>query len=866
MTLSEFINLAGSMFPKNIEVRYIHPSLFLLITDNSFESLDDDLRMSNFLSCLSIRAEEVEQVLGNSLLEIRLLTSEERNEHYSYIDESDSGKHWLGAFDPIGGKTSVRLSREPSSCVGLPRALHFYGYKGGQGRSTVMLAFSKMLADSNYRVLIVDADIEAPSLDSMLSVSAGDSRSTLMGICGRASTITPLTRAYIGKSNLGQVDLLPCRPNSSSYDMDFAAFLLNASLDPMMLENGIRRLREFASQVPPDGSRPYDIVLFDHRTGLAPSILPIMQAWPGAAVVFIRPDGMARHVVDSKLIDLLLGHDPEAPGAFVSFSLKSKQMQHEARATHARFIETLLEKISDVITDSTDVVQEDIDPAELERYWVYWKHDDSLADGNHPLPSDLSKENRDALSQLRSILGVDGEKLVELSQELKLTSSGSTDEGQFILTPDIAKIFSIDSPYTYIFGRKGTGKTRLLSELRRQSLGEALLVAADSTEGGLQSSGPLFNLVLEYCGRDFELFWWFLLDVAMRSSSTNGPDFEKKLREEVSRGNGTPLLSTLISNVETNTLLVDKVRVFLIDGIETSVPAVSLRTFVESLFRFLAAIQFNRILSQAITIRLFLRLDLARGSIQNIEQQVEGHLLQLHWKKTAILNFALARIVSLPWFNSSFPLVCKEIQSNNHAISLGNLDDEISESLLLKIFPPGLERNKLKTTTFFSTYFSDAGGDSERNATFYPRLFDGFLKMLARKCAQEPNLYFPEGRLPSRIVLEAYDEASRDFISDVQVELYSFLDIDKDDSKNKDSVNSLINAFSGLRTPFVTEEIIPDLAKRSSISEEKVRQALRSMQDVGIFEERPGYPGELRTGRLYKAGLAMKYGRKREAN
>jgi hypothetical protein len=136
--------------------------------------------------------------------------------------------------------------------------------------------------------------------------------------------------------------------------------------------------------------------------------------------------------------------------------------------------------------------------------------------------------------------------------------------------------------------------------------------------------------------------------------------------------------------------------------------------------------------------------------------------------------------------------------------------------------------------------------------------------MLAKKCSEEASLEFPDGRLPSRIVLEAYDEASRDFISDVQVELYSFLTIDEDDSRNKDAVNSLIKAFSGLRTPFVTEEIIPDLAKRSSISEEKIRQALRGMQDVGIFEDRPAYPGELRTGRLYKAGLAMKYGRKRD--
>jgi hypothetical protein len=864
MTLSEFIKLISEKIQNEAEIRYIHPSLFIIVIDDSFEKMDENERRQKFIRALEIKSEYLERIECNSLVEIRLVTKEERQTDYSYIDEADSGKHWLGAFNPVGNSSTLTVSENPVG-LGIPKALHFYGYKGGQARSTVLLAFSKMLADANYRVLIVDADVEAPSLDTMLETSATDVRSTLMGVCESNDVITPITRAYVGRSNTGQVDVIACRPISSSFDMDFAAFLLSSSLDPKMLENGVRRLREFSAQEPVDGSRKYDLVLFDHRTGLAPSVLPIMQAWPGAAVIFIRPDGMARHIIDSKLIDLLLGHDPDAPGAFVSFSLKSKQLQQEVRNNHAKFIDKLLEKISDVITTSNGSDEgEDIDPAELERYWVYWKHDDGLADGKQPSPSDLSLENRAALSQLRSVLGLSGAPSVLPNHSLKLTSSGSSDEGQFILTPDIAKIFSIDSPYTYIFGRKGTGKTRLLSELCRQKLGEPLLVASDSNEGGLQSSGPLFQQVLEYCDRNFELFWWFLLNVALKCGSMGGVNFSDALKAELAISGRDLVLAEIITNVEIQALSTSKLRVFLVDGIETAVPSANLRAFVESVFRFLSAVQFNRVLSSAVTIRLFLRLDLARGSTQNIEQQIEGHLLQLHWKKTAILNFALARIISLQWFKDNFSEVCKEINSKIDLISLGNLDDDSSETLLLKIFPLGLERNKVKTTTFFSTYFSDAGGDSERNATFYPRLFDGFLKMLAKKCSEEASLEFPDGRLPSRIVLEAYDEASRDFISDVQVELYSFLTIDEDDSRNKDAVNSLIKAFSGLRTPFVTEEIIPDLAKRSSISEEKIRQALRGMQDVGIFEDRPAYPGELRTGRLYKAGLAMKYGRKRD--
>ena len=180
--------------------------------------------------------------------------------------------------------------------------------------------------------------------------------------------------------------------------------------------------------------------------------------------------------------------------------------------------------------------------------------------------------------------------------------------------------------------------------------------------------------------------------------------------------------------------------------------------------------------------------------------------------------------------------------------------------MLLEIFPRGLERNRLKTTTFFATYFSDAGGGAGGEAAFYPRLFDSFLRKLAENCAEVADKNIQDGRIVSAAVLLAYDQASKAFIDDVRTELYSFLNIDSNSpAANKDAVDRLIDAFKGLQTPFSVDQMVKSLSERSKLKEEDVRQALASMQKIGMFEVRPGYSGELRARQLYKAGLELKY-------
>lgn len=861
MTISEFIESIARLDHIKVEVKYAHPTLFILCIADSFEGLSADARLIEFCRAADMSADDVASVAASPMIELVLVTEKERLQQFDFLGSDDAGTSWLSAFAPrskAASQPAVVLTeqvRDASPSQRSAKAVHFYGYKGGQGRSTVLMALAKVLADSGYRVLTVDADIEAPSLDAMFGVAASDISATLMGLATPGTPLTPLSRTYVGASVTGYVDLVSARPVAARFDLDFAAFLLNASLDASVLQLAIASLRRQTETYIENEPRRYDIVLFDHRTGLAPSVLPIMDAWPGPAVIFVRPDGMARHILDSRLIDTLLAHDPESPGAFVSFSLDPKKTAQDTRSQSARFIDGLLGKVADAMQ-----IGDAIDPQELDPYWIFWKHDQSFVDGQQPNPRDMSSGSLAALGQLRSVLGLSG-NLVSAPKPLNtLTNSGSTDAGKFILTPGLAKLFSPESPYTYVFGRKGTGKTRLLTELVNGDLAEPLLVANDSTGGGLPSAGHIFNAALAACNRDFEKFWWMLLGAALSTPNTKGNGvLEDSLSQKISQLT-TPTEAPDPSERQAASSQSAK-RVFAIDGVETAVPAKDLRPFVEALFRFLAAVQYDKIYSKQVTIRLLLRTDLATGAAENVEQQIEGAVLYLHWNKTTILNFALARIASLPWFQQNFGDVCKKIETKADSISRGALPDDDSESLLLEIFPAGLERNRLKTTTFFSTYFSDAGGDAGTDSAFYPRLFDGFLRTVASNASDGVELV--EGRLSSKSVLLAYDQASKAFISEVRTELYSFLNLESDIDANKSTVDRLLAAFDGLQTPFSIEEIIQTLAGRANISTDLARSALNSMQKIGMFEVRGGYPGELRARQLYKAGLGMKYVRKK---
>lgn len=859
-TLSSILQSARSAFPGGVEVRYVHPTLYLVCLDISFGPLDESERLQLFAQKTGLPEEINTLPTLASNLSVILATPDERQKEYDFLDAPSPGQHWLPLLDP-----TVLASHQTSEEF-RPRTIHFYGFKGGQARTTVLSMLGKALADDGYRVLAVDADIEAPSLDLLLNVAANSPSQSLLGLLNPSLEIEPLS-AYTSAEKGGVVDLLACRPSAQEYDMDFAAFALRTALDVAALEAGINRLFDHLKKQ----KAPYDVVLFDHRSGLSPSVLPIMSACPGPAVVCLRIDEQSANA--GPIFDILFHQAHELPGAYITFSLDPDETRESMLGTKSPKIHKLLDRLGKAIERGSTqyaAVGEDMPPEDFLRYWISWFHDRAFLANPFPALADVSESNKQSLRQLREVLALSEPKSARLRTRPRrrlasvpeLSPSGAGDEGIFIETRDIARLFQSNTAITYIFGRKGTGKTRLLRELQSRHLGEALVVAADASGGGLPTGDALFQDLANSFSTDPEKLWWCILGAALQSASTNGPEFRASLKSWERKIKSRRGLR--ISDIASIASSSGKRRVFLIDGIETAFRAAQLIEFVEALFKVILTIQSDSQFADRVVVRLFLRTDLARRAIQNVEQQTAGRRLDLSWNSQSIFNFVLSRIAQLSWFQKSFPSTCAAIGDENERVRAGLLPATEYEPLLLEVFPRHIRRNNLQTLTFLKTYFSDAAGDDEVRAAFYPRLFDAFLHYIAHP-QELPQGTVPidpleEGRVHQTLVLAAHEEASRRFLDEVKQELSVLLYLAKRPADNEQRVSQLLAAFDGLTTPFQLEECLKKLqARLTKIEAANLREALHRMKEVGMFEDRPGYSGWWRAGRLFKSALRMKY-------
>jgi hypothetical protein len=831
-----------------------------LCVDPQFAPLNDDQRLSLFFKKTKLHSDFNSQPALASNLSIILCTPDEREIDYDFVDSSSAGQHWLPLLDPA--ILDEHLPGEDAK----PPTIHFYGFKGGQARSTVLAMLSKSLADDGYRVLVVDADIEAPSLDTLLNTAANSPSQTLLGILNEEEKIEPLP-AYASTQGKGKVDLIACRPSSRDFDMDFAAFALRTALDVNLLERGTARL---LTQIKNKGNHLYDVLLFDHRSGLATSVLPIMKACPGPAVACLRIDDQSSNA--TPIFDILFSQSKEIPGAYVSFSLDPEETRENMLGTKGAKISDLLDRLGEAIErGSTEykTAGKDLPPEDFLRYWVSWFHDRAFLTDNFPDLSEISERNRDSIRQLREVLALSipsparrPRKRRRSTSPTKLSPSGSGDEGIFIETQEIARLLQPNTTITYIFGRKGTGKTRLLRELQNRKLGEALVIAADATGGGLPTGDTLFQDLAATFADDPDKIWWCLIAAALQSPNTTESEFRDKIKAWEKKAQNKRLFRT--SEIAEIANALPQRRVFLIDGIETAFKSSTLIESVESLFRVLLTIQSDVAFSKNVVIRLFLRTDLAKRAIQNVEQQTAGRRLDLSWNVQSIFNFVLSRIAQLEWFQANFPESCKTIQKENKKIKAGLLPASEYEPLLLDIFPRHLRRNNLQTLTFLKTYFSDAAGDEETRAAFYPRLFDAFLHYIAHPeelpHGASPLKSLEDGLVNQLLVLNSHEASSRRFLDEVKQELTVLLDLAKKPSDNEIRVSQLLAAFDGLPTPFQLEiclKKIKDIIPKVDIAD--LREALHRMKEVGMFEDRPGYSGWWRAGRLFKSALRMKY-------
>ncbi|MBF0394374.1 MAG: AAA family ATPase [Alphaproteobacteria bacterium] len=217
----------------------------------------------------------------------RLAFSSDRNDVVRLIDRRLAGEEWL-----LRPKQLIDQG---------PKRLIFYSLKGGVGRSTALCVTAADLADSGLKVLVVDLDLEAPGLGSLLltkdrmpefgvvdwfaSAAVGGDPSALEPRMVATSDLTS-TRAV--------VDVIPAagrrsNPSPGSYLAKLARAYTPGSAGTTFAEKGFaEKLGAMIDGVA--GLRSYDVVLIDARAGLHETSGAILLGL-GARVLLFGVDG-----------------------------------------------------------------------------------------------------------------------------------------------------------------------------------------------------------------------------------------------------------------------------------------------------------------------------------------------------------------------------------------------------------------------------------------------------------------------------------------------------------------------------------------------------------------------------------------------
>ena len=831
------------------------PYVHIVVSSDIFRGADEPDREQLFADRANVSVAEMRKTLQNALLILRLITPEEVATEYP-ANRDRVGTHWLAAFvDESVGEASPRFA-QPS----VVRAVHFYGYKGGQARSTLLALLATAMARDGWKVLCVDSDIEAPSLDVLFGRTTRSIEGTLLGITQNGTRPAP-DRVVTPAESGGYVDLLSCRPRGSEYDVDSAALALRAALEPMVIERAARKLGTFAA------SSGYDCVLVDHRSGLSPSTLPWLAALPGPTAVFVRLDEQWRPA--QRFIRTLFRYYPPNPGLFISWK-PDEESSDLFRQRNSAQVDTLLDILADAVSQSGEEAGElesELSSIELDDHWVVWPYDSVFRGSRLPEPSQLSQSCTEVLNEIRSLLDM-AEKKVE--QRILLSPSGAEDEGDLIQTEAMRQLLAPGNPISYVLGRKGTGKTRLVTELTRRGIGEPLVVDSSDRSGlGLKSPSPELLAAGERFRDNPDRLWWHLLAAAMQTQKTETGALIQSLEQEVTEHSGEDP-KQIVTRIKPGVR-----RTFLLDGLETAFSGRTIFAYVESVFRFLRICESDSRLSANVQCKLFLRSDLAERGYQNVEQQLFGKGIYLTWDTQAILNFVLSRLGRYRWYEAAFPDLTSRINERRPEILNGFVPVEECENLLLMAFPATLRRNNLATKTFLKTYFADSASDrpelsASNRLRYYPRIFDKFLTVIADPTSSgERSFIAPqieEGKISQRLIFLAHEAAANEYLNQLQSELRFLITFSEDLQQNQEKIATLLAAFSGLPTPFSVDECVSQIDRKVGLGEQAIRSAMERMKSVGIFEDRPDYPGQWRVGRLFKSSLKMKYvrGPKRE--
>jgi MinD-like ATPase involved in chromosome partitioning or flagellar assembly len=189
---------------------------------------------------------------------------------------------------PPGGTAAALEDHPQSGTPGKPRVYVFYSFKGGVGRTTLLIHTAMELARSGKRVGIIDLDLEAPGFGDLLRWK--DAAPPPVGVlewlwCAANSLPSPpvtdlFAEVALPTDHPGRVYAVP----AGSFD---AAFLTRLST---LREQDVARgpWSRFVQTL--NEQLPLDAILVDSRTGFSAWAAFCLLVIPDQVVVVTRPD------------------------------------------------------------------------------------------------------------------------------------------------------------------------------------------------------------------------------------------------------------------------------------------------------------------------------------------------------------------------------------------------------------------------------------------------------------------------------------------------------------------------------------------------------------------------------------------------
>lgn len=876
---------------------YRFPNSYIVTTSIDFKNDEEEENEVKLCSLLGLDLSTLRKLSNQAMVLFECLSKEE----FDNYDEVERGTHWTELL--IEDELGIESNPQKDDNI---KVIHFYGFKGGQGRSSVLAQLAHSLINDGWKVLAIDSDLEAPSLDIIFDRKPKIENS-LLGIYLKEKVEPIFCQEVYGK---GSLYLIGAKPDDTSWDIEYASLTLQASVNTSIigyLATSVKKIYE-------EGK--FDIILIDHRSGISLSPIVWQKQLNGPFVIFSRMDKQWRHS-ESFLKKLIQSSNVEPYANFISLIPYSNDPDYmntltDQREAYKKILFSALEsKYKDENLSEGDMSQEI-------HNWPYHTH---YAKDLLPALATLNSENGDSIRNLRSSLNIDS----KIGKDKK-SDSGLLDTRTLIVTQELANLINPESPITYIYGRKGTGKTRIFSELIKSKKVKPLLAQDDFFDAAREREGSIFEginakQIKEYInalnqdkkvfpeekdgdGEDepdknvLKRFWWCILYSALLTLKENEGKLNSEKLVSLLKENLNPknlkkvnYQENIFHFLETNKDL-NKI-IFAIDGLETTFHSRYIRGYVDALQEVIEDISGIPALYKFIGIKLFIRSDLINRSGQNFEQK-KHKMAELRWTKPSIFNFLVSSILHRSFYeidskHEKFNQFLKEnllkyysketLDEYEKKIQRAELSIEECNEFFMQIFDSKLGAGNAYLETFFTQFFTDT---EKLDAQYYPRVYDLFLDNLAidypfpaRKESDSFKVIKVKKKemrvIRNAPVISAYESAANNFengyIRSLIQELEFLLDFDR-----VDEIETFVKSFEGLRTPFEKKEVILNIAekmmsKHSNLDKEgkvktkkRVEKALNSLRLIGILEEAPGPDSKyLRVGRLIKAAFKMVY-------